>query len=90
MKATDVRILPALDPGDTYLEPNFLVVETTLDEQGEAITSIAHVNADDGQGWGLRSLGQIAATTHSMAREWAVAYAATQEIPLVYERNETA
>ena len=67
MKATDVRILPALDPGDTYLEPNFLVVETILDEQGEAMTSIAHVNADDGQGWGLRSLGKIAATTHSMA-----------------------
>jgi len=66
------------------------VVETTLDEQGEAMTSIAHVNADDGQGWGLNSLGQIAATTHSMAREWAVAYAANHEIPLVYERDETA
>ncbi len=50
MEATDVRVLPALDPGDTYREPNFLVVETTVAERGDTMTSIAHVSADDGQG----------------------------------------
>ena len=90
MKATDVRVLPALDSGDTYLEPNFLVVETTVDERGDTMTSIAHVSANNGQGWGLRSLGHLAAITHSMAREWAIAYAANQGIPLVYERDDTA
>ncbi len=88
MTATDVRVLPALEPGDTYLEPNFLVVETTVDERGDTLTSIAHVSADEG--WGLRSLGHFAAITHPMAREWAIAYAANQGIPLVYEREETA
>ena len=90
MKATDVRVLPALNPGDTYIEPNFLVVETTVDERGDTMTSIARVSGANEQGWGLRSLGHFTATTHSMAREWAVAYAANQGIPLVYEREETA
>ena len=90
MTANDVRVLPALDPGDTYIEPNFLVVETTLDERGDTMTSIAHVGADDGQGWGLRSLGHFTAITHPVAREWAIAYAADRGIPLVYEREETA
>ena len=90
MKATDVRVLPAVNPGDTYIEPDFVVVETTVDEGGDTMTSIAHVSGANGLGWGLRSLGRLAASTHSMAREWAVAYAADRGIPLVYERDETA
>ena len=90
MKATDVRVLPAVNPGDRYIEPNFLVVETTVDERGDTMTSIAHVSGANGQGWGLRSLGNLAAVTHPMARKWAIAYAASPGIPLVYERDETA
>ena len=90
MKATDVRVLPAVNPGDTSIEPDFVVVETTVDEGGDTMTSIAHVSGANDQGWGLRSLGHLAASTHSMARRWAIAYAADREIPLVYERDETA
>ena len=90
MKATDVRVLPAVNPGDTSIEPYFLVVETIVDGGGDTMTSIAHVSGATGRGWGLRSLGRLAASTHSMAREWAVAYAADRGIPLVYERDETA
>src|SRR5690606_4153528 len=29
MRAADVRVLPALEPGESYVDPNFLLVETT-------------------------------------------------------------
>ncbi len=89
MKATDVRILPALDPGESYIEPSFLMVETTLDEQGKIVTSIDHVFADVGKDWEVKALGHSVPLTHPAAREWAVAYAASHEVPLVYERDET-
>jgi hypothetical protein len=93
MKATDVRILPALDPGDTYVESNFLLVETVLDEDGDALTTIEHMssNADDGASrWNVRTLGASVPMTHESAREWAVSYAASRDIPLVYERDGTS
>jgi hypothetical protein len=37
----------------------------------------------------VRTLGQSVPMTHSAACEWAVSYAASRNIPLVYERNET-
>ena len=43
MKASEVRILPALDPGESYVEPKFMLVETALDEHEEPITTIEHV-----------------------------------------------
>ena len=90
MNPTDVRVLPAVNPGDTSIEPYFLVVETTVDEGGDTLTSISHVSGANEHGWGLKSLGHLAASTHAMARKWAIAYAADRGIPLVYERDETA
>ncbi len=93
MRATDVRILPALEPGESYVEPSFLMVETTLDEQGETVTNIDHVSIDaaneEGKAWIVKTLGYSVPMTHPAAREWAVSYAATSGIPLVYERDET-
>ena len=43
MKASEIRILPALDPGESYVEPTFVLVETALDESGEPVTTIEHV-----------------------------------------------
>lgn len=81
MKATDVRVLPAVNPGDTSIEPYFLVVETTVDEGGDTMTSISHVSGANEHGWGLKSLGHLAASKHAMARQWAIAYAADREFP---------
>ncbi len=88
MRATDVRILPALESGESYIEPRFLMVETTVDQQGETVTSINHVTAV-GTDWGVKALGHSVALTHPAALEWAVAYAASREVPLVYEQDET-
>ena len=89
MGATDVRILPALEPGESYIEPRFLMVETTVDQQGEPVTSIDHFRADIGKVWVVEALRHSVALTHPAALEWAVAYAANREVPLVYEQDET-
>ena len=92
MKATEVRVLPALEPGESYVDPNFLLVETTVAADGEPVTSIDHVTilAVNGQPrWDITTLGQGVPLDHVEAREWAVTYAASRDIPLVYELDET-
>jgi hypothetical protein len=92
VKATEVRILPALDAGETYVDPVFLLVETTLAD-GETVTTIDHISSgtvDGTEGWVVTTLGQCVPMTHSAACEWAASYAASRNIPLVYERDETA
>src|SRR5262245_46731237 len=92
MKAMEVRVLPALDPGESYIEPVFLLVETALDESGETVTTIDQVRSvtvDGREGWTVSTLGQSVPMTHAAACEWAVSYAASRGIPLVYERDAT-
>ncbi len=92
MKATEVRILPALDPGESYVEPWFLLVETAIDEAGETATTIDQVKSqvvDGRDAWAFVTLGHGVPMTHSAAREWAVSYAASRGIPIVYERDST-
>jgi hypothetical protein len=92
MKATDVRILPALDPGESYIEPVFLLVETTLADDGDTITRIDQISrsaAAHRGGWKITTIGQAVPLTHSGAREWAVSYAASRGIPVVYERDDS-
>jgi hypothetical protein len=92
MKATEVRILPALDPGESYIEPRFLLVETTLADDGDTITRIDHItrSATGGRGgWKITTIGQAVPLTHSAAREWAASYAASRGIPVVYERDDS-
>jgi hypothetical protein len=92
MKATEVRVLAALEPGESYLEPTFLLVETVFDADAEPVTTIEHVTSkvvDGKDGWTITTLGQSVPMTHSAAREWAISYAASRNIPLVYERDGT-
>src|SRR5262245_56100289 len=92
MKASEVRILPALDPGETYVEPTFLLSETTFAGDGETVTRIDQITSgtrDGRPGWTIATLGQSVPMRHPSAREWAVSYAASRNIPIVYERDET-
>lgn len=93
MKATDVRILEALEPGESYVEPNFLLVETATDDHGEVVTTIEHVTSEQRNGkdgWKITTLGQSVAMSHAAALEWAVSFAALRNVPVVYERDESA
>ena len=93
MKSSEVRIRPALEPGDSYVDPNFLLVETALGEHGDTITTIDHVTVqtvDGREKWTVQTLGQSVPVDHAGALEWSVSYAASRNIPLVYERDTTA
>jgi hypothetical protein len=93
MKATEVQVLAALDPGESYVEPVFLLVETARGNDGEAVTTIDLISSDpaDGhRGWTVKTLGQSVPMSHAGACEWAVSWAASREIPIVYERDETS
>jgi hypothetical protein len=89
MKATEVLVLPALDPGESYVEPAFVLVETAAGDDGGTITGIDLIQSGAVGGWTVKTLGQAVPMSHAAACEWAVSYAASRNIPIVYERNET-
>lgn len=92
MKATEVRILPALDPGDSYVDAAFMLVETALDENGDPVTTIEHVASrlvGDKTRWQVVTLGQAVPLSHAAALEWAASFAASRNVPIVYERDNT-
>jgi hypothetical protein len=92
MKATEVRILPALDPGDSYRDAAFMLVETALDDNGDPVTTIEHVASrvvGDKTRWQVATLGQSVRLSHAAAMKWAVSFAASRNIPVVYERDDT-
>jgi hypothetical protein len=92
MKASEVRILPALDPGDSYLDAAFMLVETALDDNGDPVTTMEHVASrlvGDKTRWQVVTLGQAVPLSHAAALEWAVSFAASRNIPIVYERDST-
>src|SRR6185503_3472961 len=92
MKATEVRIVPALDPGESYVDPAFMLVETVLDDNGDPVTTIEHVAhrlVGDKTRWQIATLGQSVPLSHTAALEWAVSFAASRDIPVVYERDDT-
>jgi hypothetical protein len=92
MKASEIKILPALDPGESYVEPTFVLVETALGENGEPVTTIEHVASQtvgDKVRWGVSTLGQSVALTHASALEWAVSFAASRNVPIVYHRDDS-
>lgn len=93
MKASEIKILPALDAGDSYVEPTFVLVETTLDETCEPVTTIEHVASrivGDQVRWRVSTLGHSVPLTHASALEWAVSFAASREVPIVYHRDDSA
>jgi len=93
MKAIEVRIRAALDPGESYVDPTFLLVETALGEDGETVTTIEHlanVAVAGRSRWQITTLGQSVPLSHAAALEWAVSFAASRDIPIVYERDDSS
>jgi hypothetical protein len=92
MKATEVRIRAALEPGESYVDPKFVLVETALGDDGEPVTTIEHLanRVVGGQPrWQVTTLGQAVPLSHAAALEWAVSFAASRDIPIVYERDDS-
>ena len=89
MRASNVSVLQAPDPGEAYTDPDFLLVETLPDAQGRIRTTIDRICAcgQRGRAWAVKAVDASLPFGHSAAREWAVSYAAANGIPLVYERD---
>jgi hypothetical protein len=93
MKAIEVRIRTALDPGESYVDPTFLLVETRLDDDGETVTTIEHLanRVVGGRSrWQVTTLGQSVPLSHAGALEWAVSFAASRDVPVVYQRDDSS
>ena len=92
MKASEVRILPALDPGESYVEPAFILVETAFDTNGDPVTTIdqlASRRVGDKTRWHVATIGHSVPLSHAGALEWAVSFAASRNIAVVYQRDGT-
>ncbi len=89
MRASNVSVLQAPDPGEAYTDPDFLLVETLPDAQGRIRTTIDRIFAcgQHGRAWAVKTVDASLPLGHSAAREWAVSYAAAKGIPVVYERD---
>ena len=93
MKAAEVRIRKALELGESYVDPTFVLVETTLGDDGETVTTIEHLASYIVKGrarWQIATLGQSVPLSHAAALEWAVSFAASRDIPIVYERDDSS
>jgi hypothetical protein len=93
MKATEVRIRRALEPGESYVDPAFMLVETLVEDDGETTTTIEHLASYVVNGrsrWKITTLGQSVPLSHAGALEWAVSFAAMRDIPVVYQRDDSS
>ena len=69
-----------------------MLVETAIDENGDPVTTMEHVASrlvGDKTRWQVVTLGQAVPLSHAAALEWAVSFAASRSIPIVYERDNT-
>jgi hypothetical protein len=92
MKAAEIRIRKALEPGESYVDATFVLVETTQSDEGEPVTTIEHLASyvvDGRTRWQITTLGQSVPLSHAAALEWGVSFAASRDIPVVYERDES-
>ena len=89
MKTAEVRILPAPDLDDSP-EEQFLLVETLASAEGEetSINRVLRNGPGDEDEMVTSPVATSLTATHKVAVEWATAFAALNEIPVVYERRE--
>lgn len=67
----DTRILPALDAGETYTDPDFLLVLKSTDSDGESVSEINRMFAakreDDTGSWVCKTITHRTKMSHEAA-----------------------
>lgn len=90
--ATNPKIRPALGAGETYSDPDFLLVQTSTDCNGESHSEIDRMfNAkreDDTGSWVCKTLTGRTKMSHEDAIAMARAYAEHHQVPLIYEQHD--
>lgn len=86
----DTTILPALELGETYTDPDFLLVQSSTDSDGETVSEIDRMFAakreDDTGSWVCKTITTRTKMSHEAAMMLAKAYAQTHHVPVIYER----
>lgn len=89
---SDTKILPALGAGETYTDPDFLLVQTSTDCDGESRTVIDRMFAakreDDTGSWVCKTITLRTEMSHEAAVEVARVYAEENQVPVVYEQHD--
>jgi hypothetical protein len=89
---SNTRILPALDTGETYTDPDFLIVQTSTDCTGESRTVIDRMfsakREGDFAGWICKTITLRNKMTHEAAVDIARAYAEENHVPVVYQQHD--
>ncbi len=92
MKAAEVRIRKALELGESYVDPTFVLVETTLGDDGETVTTIEHLASHIVErprplaDRDVRPIGP--AVARGRARVGGLVRG-SRDIPIVYERDDS-
>ena len=85
------KIKPALGPGETYNDEDFLLVRTHTDLYGTSATSIDRMltakREDDNGSWICKTISSDSKISHEAALEAALAFAAKHEIPIIYAEH---
>lgn len=88
----ETKILPALGVGETYSEPDFLLVQTSTNKEGESLSVIDRMFAakreDDTGSWVCKTITVKTKMSHAEAVKMAKAYAESNDIPIVYEQHD--
>ena len=87
------RIIPALGPGETYNDEDFLLVRTHTDVYGQSTTTIDRMltakREDDKGSWICKTISNEARISHEQALVAASSFAAKHDIPVIYvEHND--
>lgn len=89
--STNPRILPALGAGETYSDPDFLLVQTSTDSNGESHSEIDRMftakREEDTGSWVCKTLTARTRMPHEQAIAVAKAYAEHNQVPLIYEQH---
>jgi len=85
------RILPALEPGETYNDADFLLVRTNTDCYGASTTVIDRMltakRDDDSGSWICKTVANGTKISHEAALAMAREFADKHEIPVIYQEH---
>jgi len=88
----NAKVLPALEPGETYTDQDFLLVQTNTGSDGQTTADIERMftmkREDDEERWGFKTVTSMTKMSREDAMILAQAYAESHDIPVIYEQHD--
>ena len=91
---SDTKILPALGDGETYTDRDFLLVQTSTDDDGQSHTVIDRMFVteaeNDNDCWACETITATTKMSHGAALAMAKVYAQENQVPVIYHQHDDA